>query len=169
VTEDDADASNAPDFVAEAVAGATILEPMDPEGVTCEEESVKSERSEDEWEVVRDDEQVADDEMLARAASVIGSSLFESDMENSNTSTLTVGADSSMLSSVPTIGSVPVPVPAVLLGRWAPQLIQLRELGFVDDAQSVDVLERLNAANIGVDCDDEITVERVVDVLLKNE
>jgi hypothetical protein len=178
VIEDDDDASNAPDSVAEATddgptAGAMILEPIDPEGVTCEEKSVKSERSEDEWEVVRDEEQIANDEMLARAVSVIGSSLFESDMEHSHTSTLTEGADSSMLSSVPTIASASVSasvsVPAVLLDRWAPQLIQLRELGFVDNAQSVDVLERLSAANIGVESDDEITVERVVNILLKND
>jgi hypothetical protein len=174
VTDGDDDAGNIPGSVAEATddspaAGATILEPIDPEGVTCEDESVKSERSEDEWEVVRDDDQVADDEMLARAASVIGSSLFESDMAHSNTSTLTEGADSSVISSVPTIASVSVPVPAVLLDRWAPQLIQLRELGFIDNAQSVDVLERLNAANIGVDSDDEITVERVLNILLKND
>jgi hypothetical protein len=176
VTEGDDNAGNIPGSVAEATdvrpaAGATILEPIDPEGVTCEDESVKSERSEDEWEVVRDDDQVADDEMLARAASVIGSSLFESDMAHSNTSTLTEGADSSVISSVPTIASVSVsvPVPAVLLDRWAPQLIQLRELGFIDNAQSVDVLERLNAANIGVDSDDEITVERVLNILLKND
>jgi NACalpha-BTF3-like transcription factor len=76
VTEGDDNAGNIPGSVAEATdvrpaAGATILEPIDPEGVTCEDESVKSERSEDEWEVMRDDDQVADDERLACAASVI--------------------------------------------------------------------------------------------------
>lgn len=170
VTEDDDVASNAPDSVAEATdnatAGAMILEPIDPDGA-CEEESVKSERSEEEWEVVSDDEQVKGHEMLARAAQSIGSSLFESDMGRSGSSALTEGEDSSMLSSVPTIASVSVP--AVLLDRWAPQLVQLRELGFVDDAQNVDILERLNAANIGVDSDEEISVEHVINVLLKND
>jgi hypothetical protein len=50
VTEGDDDAGDRPASVTEdsPTAGATILEPIDPEGVTCEDESVKSERSEDE-------------------------------------------------------------------------------------------------------------------------
>ena len=56
-----------------------------------------------------------------------------------------------------------------MLDQWAAQLIQLRELGFADDAASVDVLERLQAANIGSDSTDEITVDRVVNELLKKE
>jgi hypothetical protein len=159
------DASETHESVIEgAEGGATILESTENDDVAHEEEeSVKSEQSEDEWQVVSDDEQMIGDEMLARAAQVIGSALFES-----GTSSLTAGASSSVLSSVPTISSESH-IPAVLLDRWAPQLVQLRELGFADDAQSVDVLERLNAANIGVDSDDEITVERVVNELLKKD
>jgi hypothetical protein len=53
VTEGDDDAGDRPASVTEATddsptVGATIFEPIDPEGVTCEDESVKSERSEDE-------------------------------------------------------------------------------------------------------------------------
>lgn len=146
-----------------ANAGATILDP-----VGVEESSVRSAQSEDEWQVVSDDEEKVDDEILARAAQVIGSALFESDnLSRGDDSSFTGGGDgASFLSSVPTITS-DSGVPTAVLDQWAAQLIQLRELGFTDDAASVDVLERLHAANIGSDSTDEITVERVVNELLK--
>ena len=75
--------------------------PIDSNGVTCKEESVKSENAEDEsevfaedeCEVVRDDDQVTNDEMLNCAALVIGSSLVESNMVQSNSSSLDVYDD----------------------------------------------------------------------------
>jgi hypothetical protein len=159
VMEDDAGSVKA-----EETVGATILESV---GATAADEaSLQSEHSEDEWQVVCDDEEKVDDETLARAAQVIGSSLFESDNMSHASSTLSGGADGSFLSSVPTISS-DSNVPAPVLDQWAAQLIQLRELGFVDDAAIVDVLERLQAANIGSDSTDEVTVERVVEELFK--
>ena len=47
------------------------------------------------------------------------------------------------------------------------QLQQLHELGFLNDASSVDVLETLAAANIGVDSDEEVTVQQVIDAMMK--
>lgn len=152
----------------ERSGGATILESVEADGAAADEMSVKSERSEDEWQVVADDGKV-DDEILARAAQVIGSALFESDnMSRGDASSLSGGADASFLSSVPTITSESN-VPVAVLDQWAAQLIQLRELGFTDDAASVEVLERLQAANIGSESTDEVTVERVVNELLKKK
>lgn len=152
----------------EETAGATILESVGVDVATATDEaSIKSECSEDEWEVVAEDEEKVDDETLARAAQIIGSALFESDnFSRGDASSLTGGADGSFLSSVPTITS-DSNVPAPVLDQWAAQLIQLRELGFADDAASVDILERLQAANIGSDSTDEISVDRVVNELLK--
>merc|ERR1712232_674424 len=51
--------------------------------------------------------------------------------------------------------------------RWASQLQKLKELGFDDEVQYVEILERLTAANIGVDSNDEVTVAQVVQQLFK--
>ena len=149
-------------------AGATILESVGPNAAAADESSVKSQRSEDEWHVVSDDDdEKIDDEILARAAAVVGSALFDSDnFTRGDASSLSGGADASFISSVPTISSESN-VPVAVLDLWAPHLIQLRELGFVDDAASVDVLERLQAANIGSDSFEDVSVERVVHELLK--
>jgi hypothetical protein len=106
VPEDDDDAGNTAKSVADATedsptTGATILNPIDPKGVTCKEESIKSENAEDEWEVfaedewevVRDDDQGTNDEMLNCAELVIGSSLLESNMVQSNSSSSDVYDD----------------------------------------------------------------------------
>eukprot|EP00544_Gedaniella_sp_CCMP2646_P005085 CAMPEP_0202492374 /NCGR_PEP_ID=MMETSP1361-20130828/9107_1 /ASSEMBLY_ACC=CAM_ASM_000849 /TAXON_ID=210615 /ORGANISM="Staurosira complex sp., Strain CCMP2646" /LENGTH=637 /DNA_ID=CAMNT_0049122569 /DNA_START=48 /DNA_END=1961 /DNA_ORIENTATION=- len=152
---------------AEETAGATILESVGVDVVTTDEASLKSARSEEEWEVVAEDAEQVDDETLARAAQIIGSALFESDnLSRGDASSLTGGAEGSFLSSVPTITS-DSNVPAPVLDQWAAQLIQLRELGFADDAASVDILERLQAANIGSDSMEEIILDRVVNELLK--
>ena len=65
----------------EETAGATILESVgiDVATTTTDDFSLKSARSEDEWEVVAEDAEQVDDETLARAAQIIGSALFESD------------------------------------------------------------------------------------------
>jgi hypothetical protein len=154
----------------EETAGATILESVGVDvATTTDESSLKSARSEEEWEVVAEDEEQVDDETLARAAQIIGSALFESDnLSRGDASSLTGGAEGSFLSSVPTITS-DSNVPAPVLDQWAAQLIQLRELGFADDAASVDILERLQAANIGSDSMEEIILDRVVNELLKKK
>jgi hypothetical protein len=51
--------------------------------------------------------------------------------------------------------------------RWVLQLSQLHELGFYNDAISVDILERLQAANLGVGEDEEVTVTQVIDELMR--
>jgi hypothetical protein len=91
--------------------------------------------------------------------SVDGSSLFESDMAHFNMLALTEGACSSVHSSVPMIASVSVP--AMLFNHCEP--------GFVDKTQSGDVLKRINAANIGINSRDEITMKHVIIFLLKTD
>jgi hypothetical protein len=134
------------------------------------QDEVNSQGSDDWQEVVNEDAQFANDEMIARAAQFLGSALFESDMSqhvdltNSNLSTA-----SSALTFTPTIASSPtlVDVAPAQLERFAHQLFQLRELGFEDEAHIIEILERFTAANIGSDSDDEVSVDRVVNELLK--
>ncbi len=124
---------------------------------------------------------VPGEEGIGRAASALGSALFNSDMQRSSEnfansaksgfSGISDVFDGSTVSSVPTtirsLNAVKI-VPTVQLERWSAQLQQLHELGFTDDTQSVDILETLNAANIGVDSNDEVLVEQVIDVLMKD-
>ncbi|CAB9517620.1 expressed unknown protein [Seminavis robusta] len=162
------------DQEAAAAEGATILESIGSPRV--EENDVQSEsgRSEEDWQVVSEDQQVSGDEELARAAQMIGSALFNSDMRSSQEllSTLSGSASDAMsyASSVPT--SVPsIAHSTVTTGqreRWASQLAKLRTMGIDDDAKCVEILERLTAANIGCGSDDEVSVEAVLDQLYKN-
>jgi hypothetical protein len=134
------------------------------------------------WSLAESDENSG----LGRAAQALGSALFSSDMatSNENLSTLThsVGHSSNHSRSssvaVSTVASVPTtvrsltadtPVPQAQLERWAVQLFQLHELGFFNDALNVDVLETLNAANIGVDSEEEVTVQQVVERLMEGQ
>jgi hypothetical protein len=148
--------------------GATIV---DGEATTKDDASHHS------WEVV------ADDEALARAAQVIGSALFNSAISshaNENLSMLTQsdGANDcpssesfSSVASVPTVVSSiegSASVPHAQLQRWFVQLDQLHELGFHNDAVMVEILERLEAANIGVDSSDEVSVSQVVEQMMKD-
>mmetsp|Transcript_63154 Transcript_63154/g.186635 ORF Transcript_63154/g.186635 Transcript_63154/m.186635 type:complete len:601 (+) Transcript_63154:750-2552(+) len=63
--------------------------------------------------------------------------------------------------------SSPAAIAPPVLARWADQLKVLRQLGFTDDHMSVDALETLHAANMGVDSTDEVTVGDAVNYLLK--
>lgn len=120
--------------------------------------------SEDEWQVVVDNDQTAGDAALARAAQMIGSALFESEVNGTaDASTLTNSDDFSVPSSVPTDHASEIS--SAVTDRWSVQLSQLHELGFVDDVKSVEILERLHAANVGVDSDEEVTVAQVVSEL----
>jgi hypothetical protein len=120
-------------------------------------EAEKTSESDDEWSVVNDD-----DEMMARAAQMIGSAIFEGD----NTAESVVSSASSVPSTVPSLNSVSGKVMPNQRALWSAHLSQLRELGFEDEAKNVEILERLNAANIGVDSTDKITVTEVVNQLL---
>jgi len=145
-----------------------------------EEDNDSNSDSSGDWSVV-------DEEMrIARSVEALGSALFNSDLRSaeelqasaqvSAVSALTHGSGSSSVdvssaTSVPTtIRSLPqgTDVSPVQLDRWASQLTQLHELGFLNDALSVDVLETLAAANIGVDSDEEVTVQQVIDTMMKD-
>ena len=119
-----------------------------------------------------DDWQVVDDEMIARAAQMIGSALFQNDLSRSedhgSASTLTNSEQLSVPSSVPTV-DVEGGLSPTQLDRWALQLNQLHELGFFDDKKSVEILEYFTAANIGVDENEEVSVNQVVNALLKQD
>lgn len=167
VNDEDRNKATAP---AADVVGATIIEATNVAAVENisdgdeEEKSVTSNKSEDDWSVV------GEEEGLARAAEAIGSALYQSDLtrsEGHGDVSETLESSVSTQTSVPTISSNDAPIPDIVIERWAPQLAQLYELGFYDDRQSIEVLERLQAANIGVDSMDEVTVTQVVNELLK--
>jgi len=112
------------------------------EGLSGDE---KSEATADEWDILDDvAQQIESDAALARAASLVGSALFEDSQKGSTPSSYT-------------------------LPRWSTELKRLHELGFFDDRRSIEVLDSLNAANIGSDVTDPIRIEKVVDRLLEKE
>ena len=55
----------------------------------------------------------------------------------------------------------------VVLAKWDKELLGLHQLGFLDDVKNVDTLEHLEAAALGCDSTDEITVTQAVEHLLK--
>ena len=127
---------------------------------------------ENEWEVVganEEREESQGDDDIARAAEMLGSALFNSEMQGTgehdadeNVSTL---SDSfSVPSSVPSVSVAPTQ-----RSRWSSQLTKLRELGFENEEECVEVLERLQAANIGVDSEDEVSVTHVVNAILEQK
>lgn len=54
----------------------------------------------------------------------------------------------------------------VVLAKWDTELHQLHEMGFLDDRSNVDSLEHLEAAYMGVDSTDKVTVNSVVEHIL---
>jgi len=116
------------------------------------------------------DEHTSNDAMIAQAAQMLGSALFESDLLHSeNFSSMTNSDSLSIPSSVPTVSLlVESELPSNVLDQWGNHLFQLHELGFHDDKKSIEILDRLTAANIGVDSDDEVSVEQVINELLNN-
>jgi hypothetical protein len=162
-----------------AASPGTLI--LDPVGNSTKPEDSSEKEENDGWQVVKADgseeESVAGDEEIARAAEMLGSALFNSDMKGSeddeddateeNLSTL---SDSfSLPSTVPSIsvGTHLSQVAAAQRARWAMQLSKLSELGFDNERLSVDILERLQAANIGVDSDDDVSVTQVVNAILE--
>jgi hypothetical protein len=145
------------------ITGATILDGNDntPEPKPIIEE----------WQMIDENGQITSDEMIAQAAQLIGSALFNSDNDMDASNAIST---SSTITSVPTI--VPSVVSSknkskgeisnVVLSRWDEELRQLHQMGFVDDYASVDVLERLEAANVGVDSEDALDLNNVVNHLL---
>ena len=160
------------EIVVESTKGTEIVEADD---------ASDDELSQGSWVV--DDEQFVNDEALARAAHVIGSALFQSDMIQSvqsagNVSTLSQSENGSKASSnssdgpslAPSAMSVPTNPGSVThyqMDRWAIQLNELHGMGLDDDSKIIEILERLTAANMGSDCEDEVAIERVVDEYYK--
>ena len=123
------------------------------------------------WSVV-DEEQ-----RIARSMEALGSALFHSDLRSSTEGEQVTAVSALSHDSISTATSVPTTIRSLAVGtevspmqleRWALQLQQLHELGFLNDASSVDVLETLAAANIGVDSDEEVTVQQVIDAMMKD-
>jgi hypothetical protein len=136
------------------------------------EDQVKD--AEDDWQVV--EEAFEQDNEMAQATQMLGSALFNSDMKSSNEheniSTLTTSDCFSSATSVPsTVSSIHLGTDASYVApsqraRWLSQLEKLHELGFDDETLCVETLERLQAANIGCNEEDEISVTQVVNQLL---
>merc|ERR1712038_1609404 len=156
--------------VASSEAGQTIIEGCSDD-LKQEEDDDKTEVSDDsEWQQVS----VSSQEMIAQAAQMLGSALFQSDMVDSSNNDKTAPFEQSVsnVSSmtiptvVPSIASK-TEIASVVLSRWDNELKQLHELGFLDDHRSVDALERLEAANMGCESDDPVTVEDAINYMLK--
>mmetsp|Transcript_1871 Transcript_1871/g.1082 ORF Transcript_1871/g.1082 Transcript_1871/m.1082 type:complete len:146 (+) Transcript_1871:214-651(+) len=120
------------------------------------------------WQVVDEEGENVTDEMVAQAAQMLGSALFESDANVASTNDNNDASNSfvSGLTSVPSITTTKSEISPVLLNRWEHELRQLHELGFLDDHANVEAFGHLEAANMGVGSDDVITVEKVVNFLL---
>merc|ERR1712226_940036 len=168
--EEEADDKVVVDAASESKAGATILS-GEEEADEKSEDDKSEDGSQGSWDVVGD-------EALARAAQVIGSALFDSQVSGSqqasNEEVSMLGSDHSLPTTLPSVGSVNEVTPdadnssvnPVQLDRWVTQL-RLHELGFNDDVLNVETLERLQAANIGSGETDEVSVEKVVNELMK--
>jgi len=121
----------------------------------------------DGWSVVEDkmsgESDVPRDDALARGTELVGSALFQSMSRSENDNTTLTNSVSSIPSSVPTLTSE---IAAPVRDHWSAHLKKLRELGFGDEGKNVEILERLSAANIGVDSDDDVSITRVVNELL---
>lgn len=123
------------------------------------------------WSVVEEKEEhsIGDDSGLGRAAEAIGSVLFQSDMMRSiDGASAAMSSVTSVPTEAPSITTHDESIPTIQLQRWATQLEQLHELGFQNDAECIDALESLSAANIGVDSDEEVTVQQVIEKLMDN-
>jgi hypothetical protein len=140
----------------------------------------------DSWDLVstesehKDQSPSSKDEDIARAAEMLGSALFNSDMKSSAEA---ISALSNSITSFPdscsAVSSVPSILPSLSSGAsvsaarnalpscWAGHLEQLYELGFENTDKSVEILERMAAARIAAGSDEVVTVTQVVDELLK--
>jgi len=157
------------------------------EETILESEGISSKESDEDWQVLSTSEQVSHDEMVAQAAQLLGSAMFESDILSNEDNKLdqdhesksrgsisekTKGSKSnhdslySDESSLSTMSTFKSPISSVVLSRWDDELRKLHEIGFYDDYRSIDALEHLEAANIGVDSQDGVSLSKVVDYLL---
>jgi hypothetical protein len=142
--------------VPSTVSGATILKSVDDThaGIVSDEAHVEDASVEsDSWSVI-DDGKNDDEDEFAGAAEMIGSSLYNS------------GVMSSAEKGEPNDVFEESEISPIVVAKWDTELIQLNELGFTDERKNVDVLERLEAAHVGCDSTDEVTVNAAVEALL---
>ena len=167
----------------QAQAGCTILGSVNADNSNKDvEESSQTQssvNSSDEWQLLNEDGKVTSDEMIAQAAQLLGSALFQSDVISDVTEvrdeySMAMANDQSIYSGPNYVGSVPTNVSTIVsssisstvLSRWDTELKQMHELGFLDDKKNVDALEHLEAASMGVDSDDPVTVNDAIEYLL---
>merc|ERR1712038_421497 len=145
--------------------------------VESSDKSVESQSSVDSWQMLGEDERVTSDEMVAQAAQLLGSALFQSDVISDLTEMRgerPMASNKNSVSDVSVEGSVPGDastivsreISPVVLSRWDTELKELHELGFLDDEKNVNALGHLEAANMGVESDDPVTVNDAVNYLL---
>lgn len=166
--------------------GCTIVESAN--GNDSEEASVivdgdSAASSKDSWQFLDEDGgEVTSDEMIAQAAQILGSALFESGIDEKEPSSSSSQMEDSALTdpsafNKSSVSSVPTSIDSIftnneisplVLSRWASELKELHEMGFLDDHRSIEALEHLEAANIGVDSEDTVTVAQAVNFLLAN-
>lgn len=168
-------------FGSQTKTGCTIVESVQSSNSNDEYDvSINAESSVDsdsEWQLLNEDGQPTSDEMIAQAAQLLGSALFQSDIISDVTDMkdeFTTVTGESSISTPSYADSVPTEVRSVMSGgissvvlsRWDTELKQMHELGFLDDKKNVNSLEHLEAAKMGVDSEDPVTVNDAVNHLL---
>ena len=122
------------------------------------------------WSVVKSigSSGTTESEQIGKAAEMLGSALFNSDMNNAveenGSSFFDSESSYSIPSSVPTdLGTVHSRVAGPSqLTRWAAELEKLRELGFDNEVSCIEILERTGSDSGTI----ETNIDRVVDELL---
>jgi len=140
--------------------------------VNSSDDVTKDDESEDDadWSVVKSivSSGPTESEQIGKAAEMLGSALFNSDMKSSgeDSGSNLIGSDSSFSipSSVPTdLGTVHSYVAgASQVTRWATELEKLRELGFDNETSCIEILERTVSDSSSI----ATNIDLVVDELL---
>jgi hypothetical protein len=154
--------SGIPADMPSTVSGATILKSVDnQEDVSIGDEFHVEDASvgEDGWSVVDDNKKEEEDE-FSGAAEMIGSFLYNSGVMSAAEKGFDEKGDSVMS------GGSKEALSPVVLAKWDKELKTLHELGFLDERKNVDTLEHLEAAHVGCDSTDKVTVNAAVDILL---
>jgi len=154
--------SGIPADMPSTVSGATILKSVDDQGDVSIGDEVHVEDAsvgDDGWSVVDDNKKEETDE-FSGAAEMIGSFLYNSGVMSAAEKGFDEQGDSVMS------GESKEPLSPVVLAKWDKELKTLHELGFLDERKNVDTLEHLEAAHVGCDSTDKVTVNAAVDILL---
>lgn len=163
-------------------SGCTILESANQtktsEDLEDSSQTQSSVESNDSWQLLNDEGKATSDEMIAQAAQLLGSALFQSDVISDVTDakdeSMVTATEHSIHSGPSNADTVPTNIPSIVpsaisttvLSRWDTELKQMHELGFLNDVKNVNALEHLEAANMGVDSDDPVTVDGAINYLL---